>query len=420
MRSFLDIPADSDFSIQNLPYGIFSTVTNPDPRVGVAIGSYILDLSVVMGVLLDDTPRHIFDQPTLNPLMAKGPAFWHEVRTAVQDVLGTENSFLRDYDNIRQAALIPQKDATMHLPVAIGDYTDFYSSKEHASNVGHMFRGPDHLLTPNWLHMPVAYHGRSSSVVVSGTPIRRPQGQVMEPGADSPRFIPSQTLDFELEMGFFIGGDSTLGHPIPIADAHNYIFGMVLLNDWSARDIQFWEYRPLGPFTAKNFATTISPWVVPMAALEPFRCPSPTQSPAPLPYLQTEGKNGIDIALEVSLQGMEMESAATISRSNARHLYWTMEQQLAHHTVTGCNVRVGDLLGSGTISSPSPDGYGSMLELSWRGTKPIDVSNGDSGNGRFRTFLKDGDTVTLTGFCQGDGYRIGFGEATGTILSALT
>jgi fumarylacetoacetase len=403
-----------------LPYGIFSTAVNPDPRVGVAIGTYILDLSVVMGDLLDDTPRYVFDQPTLNPLMAQGPAFWHEVRTAVQDVLGTENSLLRDYESIREAALIPQKDATMHLPVAIGDYTDFYSSKEHASNVGHMFRGPEHLLTPNWLHMPVAYHGRSSSVVLSGTDIRRPHGQVMEPGADSPRFTPSHTLDFELEMGFFIGGDSALGHPIPIADAHNYIFGMVLLNDWSARDIQFWEYRPLGPFTAKNFATTISPWVVPMAALEPFRCPSPTQSPAPLPYLLTEGKNGVDIALEVSLQGAEMASAATISRSNARHLYWTMEQQLAHHTVTGCNVRVGDLLGSGTISSPSPDGYGSMLELSWRGRKPMDVSNGDLKNGRFRTFLEDGDTITLTGCCQGDGYRIGFGEATGTILPALT
>lgn len=415
LRSFLDIPADSDFPIQNLPYGIFSTAANPDPRVGVAIGTYILDLSVVMGYLLDDTPYHVFDQPTLNPLMAKGPAFWHEVRTAVKYILGTDCSLLRDYDNVREAALTPQKDATMHLPVAIGDYTDFYSSKEHASNVVHMFRGPDHPLTPNWLHIPTAYHGRSSSIVVSGTDIRRPQGQVMESGTDTPHFVPSQTLDFELEMGFFIGGDSALGQPIPIADAHKYIFGMVLLNDWSARGIQAWESRPLGPFTGKNFATTISPWVVPMAALEPFRYPSPAQSPAPLPYLQAENRTGVDIALEVSLQGEAMEGAVTISRSNARHLYWTMEQQLAHHTVTGCNVRVGDLLGSGTISSPSPDGYGSMLELSWRGTKPIDVGNNHS-----RTFLEDGDTVTLTGFCQGDGYRVGFGEATGTILPALT
>jgi len=419
LRSFLDISPDSHFSIQNLPYGIFSTAVSPEPRVGVAIGTYILDLSVVMGMLLDDCPHNIFNHPTLNPLMAQGPAFWHEVRTAVQYALSEESTLLQN-DSIRQHALIPQSDATMHLPVAIGDYTDFYSSREHASNVGHMFRGPDHLLTPNWLHMPVAYHGRASSVVVSGTDIHRPRGQVMEQGADNPRFMPSQTLDFELEMGFFIGGNSTLGQPVSIADAHEYIFGMVLLNDWSARDIQFWEYRPLGPFTAKNFATTISPWVVPMAALEPFRCPTPTQSPAPLPYLQADGENGYDIQLEVSLKGDEMEQAATISKSNARHLYWTMAQQLAHHTVTGCNVRVGDLLGSGTISSPSTDGYGSMLELSWRGTKPIDVSNGGSKDGRFRTFLEDGDSITLSGFCQGDGYRVGFGEAVGTILPALT
>jgi fumarylacetoacetase len=302
----------------------------------------------------------------------------------------------------------------MLLPVAIGDYTDFYSSKEHATNVGIMFRGKDNALMPNWLHLPVGYHGRSSSVVVSGTEVRRPSGQVMPDGAERPSFGPSRLLDFELEMGFFTGPPSDLGSPIPVERARDHIFGMVLVNDWSARDIQKWEYQPLGPFNSKNFATTISPWVVTLDSLEPFRRPGPQQDPEPLEYLRGEPERAYDIELEVWLQGEKMESAERISLSNAKYLYWNICQQLAHHTITGCNVRPGDMMASGTISAPDPGGFGSMLELTWRGSKPIAFANGEQ-----RKFIQDGDTVTLTGWCRGDGYRVGFGEAAGKLLPAL-
>jgi fumarylacetoacetase len=299
--------------------------------------------------------------------------------------------------------------------VEIGDYTDFYSSREHATNVGIMFRGKENALMSNWLHLPVAYHGRSSSIVVSGTDIHRPCGQTKADGADQPDFGPSRSLDFELEMGCFIGPGNELGEPIPIARAADHVFGMVLVNDWSARDIQKWEYVPLGPFLGKNFGTSISPWVVPMLALEPFRTAGPNQDPVPLPYLQSKGDWAVDIHLEAYLQSPTMEKAHRICATNFKHLYWNIGQQVAHHTVNGCNLQTGDLLASGTISGPTPDSYGSLLELAWKGTKPIALPNGD-----MRSFLQDGDRLTITGWCQGSGYRVGFGEVTGKILPAST
>jgi fumarylacetoacetase len=303
-------------------------------------------------------------------------------------------------------------EVEMLLPADIGDYTDFYSSREHATNVGTMLRGADKALQPNWLALPVAYHGRASSVVVSGTDVRRPCGQSKPESAAAPIYGPSRALDFELEMAVFIGPGNELGRPITIALAEEHLFGMVLLNDWSARDIQSWEYVPLGPFLSKNFATSISPWVVPMEALEPFRTAAPLQDPPPLPYLHDEPRTSYDIHLEVSLQGEKMTHPQRICASNFKYLYWTSPQQLAHHTVNGCNLRPGDLLASGTISGPTPDSYGSLLELSWRGSRPLQLG------GESRTFLQDGDRVTMTAWCQGDGFRVGFGEVTGRILAA--
>jgi fumarylacetoacetase len=302
----------------------------------------------------------------------------------------------------------------MHLPAEIGDYTDFYSSREHATNVGTMLRGPDNALMPNWLHLPVAYHGRASSIVVSGTPVRRPCGQSKPEKADAPVFGPSRSLDFELEVAAFIGPGNDLGRAIPIAEARDHVFGLVLLNDWSARDIQAWEYVPLGPFLAKNFATSISPWVVSLEALEPFRTAGPVQQPAPLRYLNLPGDTTYDIHLEVALQSAKMSRPQVVCRTNFKHLYWSLAQQCAHHTVNGCNLRPGDLLASGTVSGPAPDSFGSMLELAWRGTKPLTLTDSDQ-----RSFLQDGDTVTMTGWCQGDGYRVGFGEVMGRVEPAL-
>jgi fumarylacetoacetase len=320
---------------------------------------------------------------------------------------------LRDNIGLRHRALLAQSEVTMHLPAEIGDYTDFYSSREHATNVGIMLRGPDNALMPNWLHLPVAYHGRASSVVVSGTPVCRPCGQTKLDNAERPIFGPSRSLDFELEMGCFVGPGNELGRPIPIAEAADHIFGMVLVNDWSARDIQRWEYQPLGPFLAKNFATSISPWVVTLEALEPFRCAGPIQDPPPLPYLQSSGPWGYDIRLDVCLQSVKMDKPERICHSNSKYLYWNVCQQLAHHAVNGCNLRPGDLLATGTISGPTPDSYGSMLELAWKGTKPLTLPGGES-----RTFLQDGDTVRIAGWCDGPDSRIGFGEVTGTITPA--
>ncbi|XP_072134501.1 fumarylacetoacetase [Mobula birostris] len=415
--SFLKVAENSDFPIQNLPYGVFSTAGNPIHRIGVAIGDQILDLSIVKhlftGPVLSSS-QHVFTQPTLNSFMALGRDAWREARAFLQKLLSANEPALRDNKELRKKAFISQDLATMHLPADIGDYTDFYSSRQHATNVGVMFRGKDNALMSNWLYLPVGYHGRASSVVVSGTPVRRPLGQMKPDDTKPPVFGACKLLDFELEMGFFIGPGNKLGEPIPISQAHEHIFGMVLMNDWSARDIQKWEYVPLGPFLGKSFGTTISPWVVTMEALLPFVVANPVQDPTPLPYLQSEDPYTFDINLFVSIKGEEMAEKATICRTNFKNMYWTMKQQLAHHTINGCNIRPGDLLASGTISGHSPENFGSMLELSWKGTKAIDL-----GSGHNRKFLQDGDEVILTGFCQGNGYRVGFGECAGKVLPAV-
>jgi fumarylacetoacetase len=417
LQSFVTVAADSHFPIQNLPYGILRSRSGGRPHAGVAIGDMVLDLTVLEERGHLDTPsvrgRRVFQETTLNVFMALGRPAWREVREAVTQLLRADEPTLRDNASLREHALVPLKDVEMLLPAAIGDYTDFYSSREHATNVGVMLRGPDNALQPNWQHLPVAYHGRSSSVVVSGTDLHRPMGQTKSDDAPAPSFGPSRNVDFELEMAFFVGPGNDLGRPITTAAAPEHIFGMVLLNDWSARDIQKWEYVPLGPFLAKNFGTSISPWVVPLDALLPFRCAGPKQDPDPLPYLRTAGDWAFDVHLEVLLQTASGAKPERICASNSKHLYWNVCQQLAHHTVNGCNLRPGDLLASGTISGPTPDSFGSMLELAWKGTKPIEL-----GNGERRVFLQDGDRVTMTGWCQGQGYRVGFGEVTGRVLPA--
>jgi fumarylacetoacetase len=416
LRSFVPVPPQSHFPIQNLPYGVCRR--RGGRFLAVAIGEHVLDLTALEGQGLLNVPslrgRRVFDSGTLNAFMALGRTAWSEVRAAVSRLLRADEPALRDNAELRQRVLTPMAEVEMLLPADIGDYTDFYSSREHATNVGAMLRGPDKALMPNWLHLPVAYHGRASSVIVSSTPVRRPCGQSKPENSAMPIFGPSRSLDFELEMAVFVGPGNELGWPIPIAAAGDHLFGMVLLNDWSARDIQAWEYVPLGPFLAKNFATSISPWVVTMEALEPFRTAAPPQDPPPLPYLHDESRTTYDIHLEVSLQGAKMAEPQRICVSNFKHLYWTLSQQLAHHTINGCNLRPGDLLASGTISGPTPDSYGSLLELAWRGSRPLNVG------GETRTFLLDGDRITLTAWCQGDGYRVGFSTVTGEILPAFS
>lgn len=418
LRSFIEVSPESHFPIHNLPYGVFRTRAGGTARVGVAIGDYVLDLSVLdrAGHFRNTAVcgKEVFSRDSLDAFMAAGPAAWHEVRQIVQRLLRADEPLLRDNASLRSAALVRQNDVELLLPVRIGDYTDFYASKEHATNVGVMFRGKEQALMPNWTHLPVGYHGRASSVVVSGTDIRRPRGQIKPADSSDPLFAASSQLDFELEMGLFIGPGNPLGTPISIADAESHIFGLVLVNDWSARDIQAWEYQPLGPFLGKNFTTSISPWVVPLAALEPFRIEGPPQEPEPLAYLRTTGKTSFDIQLEAYVQGDGMERPERICASNFRYLYWSMAQQIAHHTVGGCNLRPGDLLASGTISGPHRQARGCLLELTWRGTEPLVLKNGE-----LRRWLEDGDRVTITGWCQGDGYRVGFGEVTGRILPAL-
>jgi fumarylacetoacetase len=416
LRSFLPVDSDSHFPIQNLPYGVFRPRAGGPPRVGVAIGDLVLDLARLEYERYFDlytNGRTIFSHSNLNPFLELVPPVWTDVRGIIKRLLSGADPSLRDDALLREQALHRQADVEMLLPVEIRDYTDFYSSREHATNVGTMFRGRQNALMPNWLHLPVAYHGRASSVVVSGDEIRRPCGQMRTDENSEPSFGATRMLDFELEMGFFIGGGNRLGERIPISRAAHHIFGMVLVNDWSARDLQRWEYQPLGPFLAKSFATSISPWVVTLDALEPFRVPGPIQNPAPLPYLESRGDRSYNIHLEIHLKGQDMSEHHCISRTNFKHLYWDMSQQVTHHTSNGCNLRVGDLLASGTISGPEPSSYGSLLELAWQGTKPIEFPNGET-----RVALLDGDQVVLTGWCQGDGYRVGFGELTGRILPA--
>jgi len=413
-RSFVDVAPDSHFPLQNLPFGLFSTRGEPR-RAGVAIGAQVLDLAVLeeAGLISVGPPgRRVFDRATLNAFIALGRPAWSRARARIGELLREDRAELRDNATLRARALVPMVEATLHLPVEIPGYTDFYSSKEHATNVGSMFRDPKNALLPNWVHLPIAYNGRASSVVASGTPIRRPQGQIKFPDAERPAFGPSRKLDFELETAFIIGEGNALGEPIPIAEAERHIFGVVLMNDWSARDIQQWEYVPLGPFNSKTFATSISPWIVTMDALEPFRVVGPAQDPAPLPYLAQAGAQAFDIRLEVALAPAG-SATTTLCRTNFRYLYWSMAQQLAQHTISGCNTRVGDLMGSGTISGATPDSWGSLLELAWNGTKPVALANGAR-----RSFLEDGDEVVMTGWCQGEGYRVGFGEVRGTVLPA--
>lgn len=417
LRSFIPVGPDSHFPIQNLPYGVFRPRAGGPPRVGVAIGDLVLDLALLekerclkSRMMVEDIP--IFSRPNLSHLIALGGQ--GDVRAHISRLLSGANPALQNSARLQEQAFYKQSDVDMLLPVEVLDYTDFYSSKEHAMNLGTMFRGPENPLLPNWSHLPVAYHGRSSSIVVSGTDIYRPSGQTKKDNDPSPAFGPSRMLDFELEVGFFIGAGNPLGQRISVDEARRHIFGMVLVNDWSARDIQRWEYQPLGPFLGKNFATSISPWVVTLEALEPFRTAGPVQDPEPLPYLNNAGDRTYDIQLEIWLQGQEMPAPHRISRTNFKYLYWDISQQVAHHTVNGCNLRLGDLIASGTISGSDPSSYGSLIELAWQGKKPIHFPNGET-----RAALLDGDRVTLTGWCQADGYRVGFGEVTGRILAAI-
>jgi fumarylacetoacetase len=413
LLSFIPIDPASDFPIQNLPYGVFSA-NGLAPRVGVAIGDYVLDLwELEQDGRFAFGETGVFAAASLNPFMALGPKAWSRTRARISELLRHDHPELRDNDELRKLALIPMKNVKLHLPFAVAGYTDFYSSKEHATNVGVMFRGKDNALQPNWLHMPIGYNGRASTVVVSGTKVRRPRGQLKPPSAEVPSFGPCKRLDFELEMGVVVGQPSAMGEMISERQAEEMIFGFVLLNDWSARDIQQWEYVPLGPFQAKAFATSISPWVVTREALAPFRLQGPEQNPVPLPYLRQAQPNNYHLALEVGLRASSMNEAQNICRTNFKYMYWSSVQQLMHHASSGCAMNVGDLLGSGTISGPEKDQRGSLLEISWNGTEPVELQGGVK-----RSFLEDSDSLVMRGWCQGDGYRVGFGEVEGTIMAA--
>ena len=403
----INIPENSDFSIHNIPFGIFSTADR-SPRAGVAVGEHILDLAAVAELDVFAFNTAVLEKDTLNDFISLGKEITSKVRTDIQSWLNDDASVLANKPHL----FVKQSDAQMHLPVFIGDYTDFYSSMEHATNVGKMFRDPENALLPNWKHIPVGYHGRASSIMVSDVAVHRPKGQTIPNGAEQPVFGPSQHVDFELEMGFITGNNTKLGTAISTAEAEDYIFGLVLLNDWSARDIQKWEYVPLGPFLAKNFASHISPWIVTLEALAPFKVSGPKQEPEVLPYLQYEGQKNYDVNLSVSITP-EGSEEKTVCNSNLKYMYWNMVQQLAHHTVNGCNINTGDLYGSGTISGKDENSYGSMLELAWMGTKPLQMKDGSE-----RKFINDGDTVTMRGYAEKDGKRVGFGEVSAKILPA--
>ncbi|MDG1394168.1 MAG: fumarylacetoacetase [Flavobacteriaceae bacterium] len=410
MQSWIKIDQHSDFSIYNLPFGIFSE-SDDIKRVGVAIGDQVLDLYAAfeLGVFKDlNFDVKVLESDSLNDFIALGKSTTVKVRELIQAELCAENSVLKSHPSV----FIKQSFIKMHLPVKVGDYTDFYSSIEHATNIGTMFRDPTNALLPNWRHLPVGYHGRASSIIVSGENVYRPKGQViLDPNAP-PSFQASTRVDFELEMGFIIGKSTKLGDSVSTETAEEYIFGKVLFNDWSARDIQKWEYVPLGPFLAKSFASSMSPWVVTLEALEPFKISGPTQQPAVLPYLSFEGPKNYDIQLEVSIQPKNCQETA-VSQSNFKYMYWNMNQQLAHHTVNGCNLNVGDLMASGTISGKRSDSYGSMLELSWAGSKPVELTEGGP-----RKFIEDNDTVIMRGHCQKGAIRVGFGAVKSTLLKA--
>lgn len=415
LTSWVEVPENSDFPIQNIPFGIYS-VGSGDKRPCTRIGDQVLDLSVLAdagllaGLIVDATS---LSSNSLNAMMAFGKNGTRDLRNRLSVLLRSDNDELKENEEVCQNAFHDIRKVQLHMPVEVGDYTDFYSSEDHARNVGTMFRDPDNALLPNWKHIPVGYHGRASSIIVSGTEFHRPKGQQRPNEDEPPVFGPCKLLDFELEMGFVTYEGKPLGQSISTDEADEYIFGMFIFNDWSARDIQKWEYIPLGPFLAKNFASSVSPWIVTLDALEPFRVPGPDQDPKVLPYLEYHGDKHIDINLEVHIQP-DGGSPHLICTSNYKHMYWNMNQQLAHHSVNGCNIKAGDVMASGTISGPTPDSYGSMLELSWRGTKPIQLPDGSE-----RKFIQDHDTVIMSGWSEKDGVRIGFGEVSGKVLPAI-
>ncbi|RZS92577.1 fumarylacetoacetase [Aquimarina brevivitae] len=411
-KTWIETSPNTDFPIQNIPFGVFLT-RDDIITIGTRIGDTAIDLGALHqlgyfeGIPLTDD---IFLQDSLNDFISDGKKTWRLVRNRIAEIFDVENETLKNNEEHRKIVLFALNEIEMQLPVVVGDYTDFYSSKEHATNVGKMFRDPDNALLPNWLHMPVGYHGRSSSIIPSGIPVHRPQGQKLINGAKEPIFGPSRLVDFELEMAFITTDANHLGEPIPIEEAEDYIFGLVLFNDWSARDLQKWEYVPLGPFLGKNFASSISPWIVTLDALEPFRVEGPKPVKKQFPYLQYKGKKSYDINLEVSIEP-ENAVETVVAKTNFKYMYWNMAQQLAHHTVNGCPVNSGDMMGSGTISGPTPESYGSMLELSWRGEKPVQLKEGGS-----RKFIEDNDTVIMRGYCQNKKVRIGFGEVKTKLL----
>ena len=411
-KSWLEVPVDTDFPIQNIPFGVFLTKENV-VTVGTRIGDFAIDLGALQqlnyfeGIELTDD---MFLQDTLNDFISDGKKTWRLVRNRIADIFDEKNPKLRDNKKDKDIVIFKMKDVEMQLPVLIGDYTDFYSSKEHATNVGKIFRDSENALLPNWLHIPLGYHGRSSTIIPSGIPVNRPMGQTLPNGEPTPVFGPSRMVDFELEIAFITTDANVMGENIPINEAEDYIFGMVLMNDWSTRDIQKWEYVPLGPFLAKNFATSISPWIITMDALEPFRAKGPKQDPSPLPYLQQKGKHNFDVNLEVAIQ-TENKNTTIVSKSNFKYMYWSMSQQLTHHTSNGCRVNSGDMMGSGTISGSRTDSYGSMLELTLGGKNPIKLNDGTE-----RKFINDGDTVIMKGFCKNNGVRIGFGAVSSKLL----
>ena len=411
MKSWIKIDQNSDFSIYNIPFGIFSE-SDHIKRVGIAIGDNVLDVYAAyeLGIFKDlKFDIKVLESDSLNDFIALGKSTTVKVRELIQTELCNGNSILK----LHPSVFIKQTSVQMHLPVKVGDYTDFYSSIEHATNIGTMFRDPDNALLPNWKHLPVGYHGRASSIIVSGENVHRPKGQVVLAPNTAPVFQASVRVDFELEMGFIIGKPTKLGDSVSTDAADDYIFGKVLFNDWSARDIQKWEYVPLGPFLAKSFASSMSPWVVTLEALEPFKIDGPSQEPSVLPYLNFKGSKNYDIHLEVSIQPENCKETV-VSHSNFKYMYWNMNQQLAHHTVNGCNLNVGDLMASGTISGKSPDSYGSMLELSWAGSKPVELTEGGT-----RKFIQDNDAVIMRGHCQKGPIRVGFGAVKSTLLKTI-
>ncbi|MBA4241867.1 MAG: fumarylacetoacetase [Sphingobacteriaceae bacterium] len=415
LTSWINVDVNSDFPIQNLPFGVYSDA-NTKHHACSAIGTYIIDLYELTerGFFKDlNINKEVFNKAFLNDFMELGKDTTRAVRNRLSDLLEKTNKELQDNKEIFNPIFKQQSSVQMLLPVKVGDYTDFYSSIDHATNIGTMIRDPKNALMPNWKYIPVGYHGRASSITVSGTPLHRPKGQMKPADAEVPTFGPCKLLDFELETAYIIGKSSKLGSSISTEQADDYIFGMVLFNDWSARDIQTWEYVPLGPFLSKNFASTISPWIVTLDALEPFRTKGYVQEPKVFPYLEYTGDKNVDIKLEVAIQP-ENSTETVICNSNYKYMYWTMEQQLAHHTVNGCNVNVGDMMGSGTISGPEPHEYGSMMELSWKGTKPLKLNDGSE-----RKFINDNDTVILRGYCQNEKVRIGFGECKAKLLPAI-